>query len=240
MTSDTNLKSVGEAKVVEHVLFPTLVVETFNEEHEALKKIFENKIFDYTDDDGFSSEMTGHLTMHHEEAFRPVFEMASRSARTYIKRMNIDPDLYQFNLVKSWMNIVRERPTPMHAHRDAHLSFVYYLNIPKDADTSIMFEREGNRHEPFPGCIKFAPPSVWTWLNSYSWSLVPREGLMFTFPSSLVHGTLARSDKGDKGFFSIKDYRRHRVAIAGDFLLTYKDKQAKPLGLQPVENWRTF
>ena len=63
---------------------------------------------------------------------------------------------------------------------------------------------------------------------------------MFTFPSSLVHGTLARSDKGDKGLFSIKDYRRHRVAIAGDFLLTYKDKQAKSLGLQPVENWRTF
>lgn len=227
-------------QTIDHALFPTLVLETFNEDHETVKKAFEGKILDYMSDKGFSNELTGHLTMHHEKAFKPVFELATRAAETYMERLSVDPALYQFNLVKSWMNIVRERATPMHAHRDAHLSFVYYLNIPEDADMALVFEQDDYRHEPFAGCIKNAPPSEWTWLNSYTWSFGPKEGVMFVFPSSMIHGTPSKSGDPDSGIFTLEDYRKHRVAVAGDFLLTYKGKQAKSLGVQPIKNWRTF
>lgn len=226
--------------MIEHALFPTLVLETFNETHEAIKRVFEKKIFDYLNEEGFSNESTGHLVMHHYEELSPVFKMATQTVRAYMEKLSVNPDLYQYNLVKSWMNMVRERNTPMHRHRDAHMSFVYYLNIPKDADMPLTFERDDYRHEPFPGCIKHAPPAEWNWINSYSWSFTPREGVMFVFPASMAHGTPARSDKRDTGIFTLKDYRSHRVSIAGDFVLTYKTKQDKSLGLQPIENWRTF
>ena len=41
-------------------------------------------------------------------------------------------------------------------------------------------------------------------------------------------------------FKSLEDAKEHRIAIAGDIILTYKEKAAKPLGLQPKRNWRTF
>jgi Putative 2OG-Fe(II) oxygenase len=227
-------------QTIEHALFPTLVLETFNEDHETMKGVFEDEIFKHLSDKGFSNELTGHLTMHHVPAFRPVFELATQAAKAYLETLRVDPDLYQFNVVKSWMNIVRERATPMHAHRDAHLSFVYYLNIPEDADMALVFEQDDYRHEPFAGCIKNAPPSEWTWLNSYTWSFGPKEGVMFVFPSSMIHGTPSKSGDPDTGIFTLEDYRKHRVAVAGDFLLTYKGKQAKSLGVQPIENWRVF
>lgn len=227
-------------QTIEHALFPTLVLETFNEDHAATKQAFEDEILKHLSDKGFSNELTGHLTMHHVEAFRPVFELATNSAKAYLETLKVDPELYQFNLVKSWMNMVRERATPMHAHRDAHLSFVYYVNIPDEAGMALVFEQDDYRHEPFAGCIKNAPPSEWTWLNSYTWSFGPKEGVMFVFPASMIHGTPSRTGENDAGIITLDDYRKHRVAIAGDFVLTYKDKQAKALGIQPIDNWRVF
>lgn len=227
-------------QTIEHALFPTLVIETFNEDHAAMKEAFEGEILKHLSDKGFSNELTGHLTMHHVDAFRPVFELATSAAKAYLETLKVDPDLYQFNVVKSWMNIVRERATPMHAHRDAHLSFVYYVNIPEDADMPLVFEQDDYRHEPFAGCIKNAPPLEWTWLNSYTWSFGPKEGILFVFPASMIHGTPSRTGENDTGIVTLDDYRSHRVAIAGDFVLTYKEKQAKSLGLQPFENWRVF
>jgi hypothetical protein len=226
--------------MIEHALFPTLVLETFNEDHATTKQAFEDEILNHLSDKGFSNELTGHLTMHHVPAFRPVFELATKAAKAYMETLKVDPDLYQFNLVKSWMNMVRERATPMHAHRDAHLSFVYYVNVPEDANMPLVFEQDDYRHEPFAGCIKNSPPAEWTWLNSYTWSFGPKEGILFVFPASMIHGTPSRSAEPDKGIIDLADYRSHRVSIAGDFVLTYRDKQAKALGIQPVKNWRTF
>lgn len=205
-----------------------------------MKQAFEDEILNHLSDKGFSNELTGHLTMHHVPAFHPVFELATKTAKAYMETLKVDPGLYEFNVVKSWMNMVRERATPMHAHRDAHLSFVYYVNIPDDAGMALVFEQDDYRHEPFAGCIKNAPPSEWTWLNSYTWSFGPKEGVMFVFPASMIHGTPSRTGENDTGIVTLDDYRKHRVAIAGDFVLTYKDKQPKALGIQPVANWRRF
>lgn len=63
---------------------------------------------------------------------------------------------------------------------------------------------------------------------------------MFVFPASMIHGTPSRTGENDTGIVTLDDYRSHRVSIAGDIVLTYRDKQAKALGIQPVANWRTF
>lgn len=227
-------------QTIEHALFPTLVLETFNEDHALLKKTFEKKILNHIGDDGFSNGETGHLTIHHDKSFRPIFELATKASQTYMQRLKVDPSIYDFNLVKVWMNMVRNQATPTHHHRDCHLSFVYYIHIPEGLEMPLTFQRDEYRHEPFAGCIKHGRPSEWDWLNSYTWSFPPREGVMFVFPANMLHGTPPRNGERDTGIFSIEDFRKHRVSIAGDFVLTYKERYDRSLGIPPVKNWRTF
>jgi hypothetical protein len=39
---------------------------------------------------------------------------------------------------------------------------------------------------------------------------------------------------------TVEELNENRICLAADILLTYKDKTASPLGVQPVSNWRQF
>ena len=60
------------------------------------------------------------------------------------------------------------------------------------------------------------------------------------FPSAMGHETPMLSDEEDYGVKDLADLKSRRLSIAGDVIITYKELAAKPLGLQPVKNWRTF
>ena len=128
----------------------------------------------------------------------------------------------------------------MHNHADAHMSFTYYINIPKEFSKPIRFYNYHARHEPFPGCIKFNDPSKWDDFNAYTWQIEPREGRLFVFPANLTHDTVGHEEAKEPGCFTQGDLEQMRVCLACDILLTYKDKASKPLGVQPVSNWRIF
>ena len=63
---------------------------------------------------------------------------------------------------------------------------------------------------------------------------------MYLFPARMNHDTLGKTTERDAGVESLDEARTMRVSFAGDILLTYKEKSAKSLGLQPKRNWRTF
>jgi hypothetical protein len=197
-------------------------------------------IFNYLNNDGLSDESTGHVTMHHEEVLRPVFEFAIRSAKEFISQYMIDPEVFDYHVVKSWMNMIEHRATPQHNHADAHISFVYYVNVPANNEMPITFCNYANRHEPFSFMSKTNNPADWNVINSYAWSFTPQDGTLFVFPASLSHYVDKYDDEPETGIHSKEDFMRHRIAIAGDILLTYKETSAKSLGLQPIKNWRTF
>jgi hypothetical protein len=84
--------------------------------------------------------------------------------------------------------------------------------------------------------------------NALSWSLEANQGDIYLFPAKLPHavigskneldqsGILNTADKDDP----VDDIKTFRVAIAGDIVLTHKEKAPVSLGLQPVKNWKTF
>jgi uncharacterized protein (TIGR02466 family) len=223
-----------------HLLFPVSILEETNEQHAFIKDAFERNILNYVDENGMSDESTGHVTMHHEAEFEPLFSFATKAAKTFVAQYMIDPELFDYNVVKSWMNILDQRETPRHDHSDAHISFVYYINIPENRATPITFYNHQERHEPFPAMAKHNHPLEWNLVNSYGWSFKPSEGTLFVFPAKLEHYVEKTSNETDKGIFSLEDFRSRRVSIAGDIILTYKETSAKSLGLQPIANWRTF
>jgi hypothetical protein len=140
----------------EHALFPTLVCEFEYPEAAEFKSVFYQHIFEHMTPEGYSSEYTGH--------------------EQYLDRLHIDRKLFDVSIVKTWMNITKDRPTPLHNHGDAHISFTYYINIPDEVKKPIRFYNHTYRHEPYPGSMKFNNTSnQWDWFNSYTWQFDPKE-----------------------------------------------------------------
>jgi hypothetical protein len=223
-----------------HALFPTLFLEETNPNHDRTKAVAMNALMNHLDSDGYSEENTGHVTIHHDPLFTPIYSMATAIAKQYCEVMQVDPSNFDFNIVKSWFNIIKDRSTPFHNHADAHLSFVYYINVPTECAQPIQFYAQNDKYEPFPGFAKFNSPAEWNVFNSYAWSFPASEGTMYLFPARMNHDTVGKTTMRDPGIKTIEDAKTHRISLAGDIILTYKEKSAKALGLQPKRNWRTF
>jgi hypothetical protein len=223
-----------------HALFPTLLLEEVNADNDRVKDLLMARVLTHTDADGYSDESTGHVTIHHDPIFSPIFKMATSLAKQYCEVMQIDPSNFDFNIVKSWFNIIKDRSTPFHGHGDAHLSFVYYINVPTECAQQIQVYAHPEKYEPFPGFARHNNPNEWNIFNSYAWAFPASEGSMYLFPARLNHDTQGKTKDRDPGVKTLEDVKMQRVAIAGDILLVYKEKSAKALGLQPKRNWRTF
>jgi hypothetical protein len=228
--------------MIEHSLFPTLVCEFEYPESKKFKSIFYENIHNYMTPDGYSSEFTGHVNIHHEPTFEPFFKYAMYCVKQYTKRLHIDNSKFNFNLVKTWLNTKKDNSTPKHAHGDAHISFTYYVNVPNTFSRPIRFYNHDKMHEPYPGSLRWNnTENIWDQFNALTWSLEPKEGHMFVFPSTLVHDTLGKSDnERDEGAPTKEKLNENRICLAADIIITYNEQTASPLGLQPISNWRTF
>ena len=224
---------------IKHYMFPSLILEKHDSNFPAVKSIVEQHIFNHMTSDGWSNEQVGFVTLHMDPAFTPLFKFASDAVKDYVKAFSGDPNAFDFHVVKSWANIVRNRGNPQHNHADAHLSFVYYINIPDEIKTPIVFHNNPSRYQPFHGFSRWNC-ETWDILNSGTWQFVPKEGQIMVFPAAMSHETPKLSDETDYGVKDLADLRQRRVSIAGDVIITYKELAAKPLGLQPVKHWRTF
>jgi hypothetical protein len=223
-----------------HSLFPTLLLREEIENSEHIKNIVLNSMMKHMDEDGRSSEDTGHVTLHHEPLYEPIFGMATHLAKQYCEVMQIDPALFNFNVVKSWFNIIKNKSTPLHSHADAHLSFAYYVNVPQLHAHDIRFYAHPDKYEPYSGFARWNLPAEWNIFNSYAWSFPATEGCMYLWPARMQHDTVGNQTEFDPGVKTVDEAKGYRITLAGDILLTYKEKSRSPLGLQPKRNWRTF
>jgi hypothetical protein len=224
-----------------HSLFPTLITERSNDNHATFKKVFVNNVHKHMTEDGRSDESTGHVDIHTDPGFKEFFTFIADSVREYVSTLNIDPDTFEYNLVKSWLNTTTESDNPIHDHADAHVSFSYYVNIPEGLEKFLVFYRPHDTNSLYNGMLNFNI-NEHNAFNASTWKLRPEEGKVFVFPSSLKHSVLAPHH--DEPVFvpemGTVDVMSRRICIAGDFLLTHKHKTTQFLGLQPVKNWRTF
>jgi hypothetical protein len=233
--------------MISHALFPTLIGEWYYERHYAFKEVFFKNILNHITPNGGWGENSGHVDLHHDPEFVNFFTLVSYQAREYVTQLRVDPDMFDFNLIKTWATISDKWSVPRHDHQDAHLSFVYYMNIPdKTPSAPIFFE---NMHKPndLVGNMfhiqnnNSALVKEWNPYNSLTWSWTPFEGMMLLFPANLKHHTnTGFPGATDPLTTNIDTLKTRRISIAGDFLLTYKKKEGISFGIQPVSNWKVF
>lgn len=256
-----------------HPLFPTLVCEWVNDNNPQLKESFFNDLLNrsnnnpgYPDDPpGTNSSMPNsdlarnygwfdeRPNIHHDPILDELFTWITRCAKQYISQLQVDDDLWDFNVVKSWKMINDAGMQEEHDHSDGNLSFVYYVNIPDPATVARISFR--NEHQPndIIGNMFYArrqgpntsesSPIVrrWNEFNSTKWTFVPGEGVLFIFPGTLKHFTDHSHLKNSQyPQYTTKTMRNSRVTIAGDFLLTYKKQNRVDTGLMPPHTWKLF
>lgn len=227
--------------MIKHSLFPTLVIQEQYAGKEEFKKIFMKKIFKYMTVEGYSNEYTNHVNIHHEETFAPLFGHVTVMIGQYLESLAIDPNVFDINIIKTWMNITKERHTPFHSHEDAHLSFTYYVHIPDNLEKPLVFaSTPPHMNDPYYGMISFNSKEKNTY-NAYEEAFTPKFGDTFVFPAKLNHYTVGYGvDEKDPGCKSVEDLMNRRICLAGDVLFTYKKNMPKPTGIQPTSNWRIF
>lgn len=232
--------------MIKHAVFPTLVGEFNYEYPQKFKEIFFKIVPNLLDSNGNSNEKTGHVTIHHTLEFKDLYTFISKNIKEFLSVYECDPSLMDAYIVKSWLNIVRDIQTPYHSHADAHISFVYYVNIPDDIKEPLRFfpSFPMGRFEPYVGFTKYASRGdSWNAFNAQCWEYYPTEGSLLIFPATIPHDTYLYSSlqKIDYSKNSLEDnLKKKRISIAGDILLTFKEKTAKAMGLQPIKNWRKF
>lgn len=228
-----------------HAIFPTLVIENTYQDHDKFKDIFKANALKHLNKDGFSAEATGNVDIHLDDNFEEFFTFISNSVKLYVATLSIDPNIFDFNLVKSWLNISKDSDNPIHNHADAHISFAYYINTPEDVRRYMRFHISDDINAIFPGINVFNPVSSFNLFNSDSWKFATQEGNVFVFPGRLHHSVVAEGHNQpivppEQGVKDVEDLFTKRICIAGDFVLTHKDKTSNAMGLQPIKNWRTF
>lgn len=227
--------------------FPTLVCDFECSGHDKFKTIFYNNMEKYVHPEGIEGEHAN-LFFHHNTEFEFLFKEITDCAKQYLAALELDPEEWDFNLVKCWWQSLNKNNIPMHNHSDAHLSFVYYVNVPPGSG-NLIFQNDRNFLNDLTNGMfledyeKNSPFKQFNAFNSMSVSYEAREGMTVVFPGGLDHMTtpfITEDMEGDKATPDPNIIKKRRISIAGDFLLTFKNPKHTAMGLQPVKNWRNF
>lgn len=223
-------------------IFPTTIYIGELPNHEENKKYFYNLYpkYDYEETEYITtvSEECGNPLLHLEPDLEPLFKNISLHIKNYIQDTLLLKDVFDITITKTWLSRTRnpEYHIPAHTHSSSHISFVYYINIPKNSHKLKFL----NIHEPnslFSDIFHGARNKDSAFVNSYnehnaqSFSLTPEEGTIIIFPSKLPHGTEAIDE----------NFKGERLAIVGDCSLILKEDQLKySMGYVHEKYWKKF
>ena len=224
-----------------HPIFPTLVFEDYYEDNQKfLNTICKTWSDHYTD--GYTNELTGDNDLHLDIRYKDLYTHMTKSIQKYLHTSGIMYENFDINFVKSWFNSLDSATTPLHSHADAHISIVYYVNTPEDAKQDIRFFSFDKDRQAFEGLFAYNSYE-YNQFNGLIYNIQTYQGQIVIFPARLPHDTYGDGKVSGALEMPVTDVQgllKKRICIASDVVLTYKEKQIKSGGIQPVKNWRTF
>ncbi len=222
-------------------MFPTAVGSFESDNHKEYKRIFMDRLPEHCihhEGGGLiAGESSGKVYVHTDSELEGLFRFISAGVAAYLDQLAFDRSRVDINIVKTWVSATNNNTvTPVHAHATSHLSFVYYMNMPKEAD-AIAFQIPASPNEPFYGAFGASTPRQRSLvldrnaLNANQSVLTVEEGQLLVFPSHLMHGTVKLGDMGDET----------RISLAGDVLLVFNEEAPNyATGVFDPRTWRVF
>lgn len=220
-------------------IFPTMIARSNVVFSETEKNAFFNVLLHQFDTEGKTGEARGYLALQKIDVLFPIFEACIKVVKKKLRYFHVDPEGFDINITKAWMNVVNNRSTPLHGHYDAHWSFTYYLNVPEQFENRLQFEQIKHPNDPYRGLIGMGA-SHFDEYNAMTMQYMPKEGDIYVFPGDLLHCTVADNNADVPSVKTLEDFKTSRVCIAGDIFFTHKYPTSVYLGVQPKKKWLTF
>jgi uncharacterized protein (TIGR02466 family) len=224
------------------LLFPTAVASFQCGQHKAFKTTFMERLpahcISHESGQGLiSGESSGKVYLHTDAAMEAFFRFVSQCIAAYLDQLSYDRSRVAINIVKTWISATNnDTVTPVHAHATSHLSFVYYMNMPKETD-AIAFQIQASPNEPYYGAFSESTNRQRSMvrernvLNANQSIMLVEEGQLLVFPSHLHHGTVKMGDMGNE----------QRIALSGDVLLVFNEEEPNyATGVFDPRTWRSF
>ena len=226
-------------------LFPTTVYKTNKKVSNKEKNGWVDIIFDNLNEEGFTQDILGFYQIHHRKEVEGVYKWIMSEVRKYLEEFEVDHSNMDLHVTKSFVNMLRVQETPIHEHSENHLTFTYYPHIAKGREQDLRVYMDNHTHPNEPYTHLFDQISTgWNNRNSLSRTISIEEGDLVILPAKLRHSTHLRdpSVKGlDVGTFERKQVKDSRVCVAGDIMITQKEKCDNLWRvLSPIKDWRTF
>ena len=227
------------------LLFPTLAIQNQFKVSQNEKDIwFETYIKNSDPETGKSHDFLGYETIHHNQKLEFFFkDKLMPTVRGYLISLNIDPKFFDIHVTKTFFNVTDQNGIHEHDHAENHISFVYYPHVAAGKERDLIFYHPEKAHgnEPYTQWFDSNVES-WDFINARSFSVPVNEGMMYIFPAKLAHNIQKKEGDTDyiKGFKKPYDLNQTRFCVAGDMIITRKEKGKYRRTLPPVQDWRRF
>ena len=223
-------------------LFPTTVSRTESVVSELEKDLWFKLYLKHSASDGRSHDFLGFETVQTDELFHDLFmNRLKQGVDGYLKHLNISRDNLDVQLTKCFFNVTDKSAINLHDHAENHISFTYYPHVAKDKDRNLVFHNPTHSNEPYQNFF-IKNCKEWTEYNCLNDGLPVSEGVMYVFPSKMLHDIEMRQDDIPSEvlpFTSKESLRNSRFCVAGDLLYTRKvDVPIYSRLLSSPENWR--
>jgi uncharacterized protein (TIGR02466 family) len=124
----------------------------------------------------------------------------------------------------SWLNCITNNvKLSRHAHRNSHISGVYYVNYDYKVDPPIIFNKETlyNTGNPLEAFFHIDPERD-TPYNAYSHELKIKEGQMCLFNSYLCHSHESKQSSGNRVSLAFNCVLKHYISGSSDQGMQYE------------------
>ena len=227
------------------LLFPTVVMSERRLVENEEKDLWFEAYLKHSAPDGTSHDFVGYETVHHEPQLEFFYkDILMPVVHGYFEMLKVNLDLLDIHVTKSFFNVTEQSGIRKHNHIENHLSFVYYPHVAKQKERNLMLfdPKDAGGNEPYSLFFENFV-TEWDAVNASSYTVPVEEGLIYVFPSNMSHDI--QCIPGDKppgilSFRSHKELTQSRFCVAGDMLITRKNKGPYKRSLPPVEDWKVF
>lgn len=232
-----------------HALFPTLVYEARLPTAERFAADFAAVQDEFTFNPQVrgearynAGEYHGQILLHQNDKLQAFFNTLGDHVGKYLQALGMRPQLFEMQCLKSWFVFCdttdenNDDAIVPHNHSCSDISWVYYIDVPKDAG-AVRFHGptppatavfQSAFHYDWHNDEKSAIDTV-NWWNSDTWSVPVRTGDLLIFPGHQIHSVEANRSTN------------RRISVAGDIALTLKEPHRNlEFGRTSPEHWRRF
>ena len=162
----------------------------------------------------WTGDTRGHEFLFKNKNFELLFIDIGNKIKEYIESLSLNSSELNFYFQRAWATVTKNQGNiKPHRHNQSHISFAYYLSLPKDSG-AIVFLDDDPANQIAPGLFRSKLVRKPSLLNAPEVTIEAKENDIIIFPSKTRHTT--KSNQTNK----------IRISISADIVITLKNSKS--------------